>query len=377
MSDIFKTIIIGAGPGGLNAGRYLEEALILDQKKEIGEPVQCGEGISKESLERQRIKPDPSWISAVIDTTQFISPSGKKVEIEGKESGFIIDRVLFEKFLASQSKAGVLLEKRVVDVSLKNGIWEVKTEKGEVFKSKYLIGADGSFSIVRNKVFNEKLELLPTLEYLVELEKEIPTSIMRLYFDREKFPSGYAWIFPKSKKTANAGLGGEKNLKEGFKYLMEDIVKKEFGNYKLLKNKSGVISWGGAKIKLFKNNAFLVGDAGGLVDPIFGGGMNNAMISGKIAAECINSGKANLYEKKIKSLPFFSKDLLLAQEILYSLPNPVLDELTEIEIKSILSTTSVFSILSQFLSKLALRKNFLKVLKLFLILKKNIGSFAV
>jgi len=377
MSDILKTIIIGAGPGGLNAGRYLEGALILDQKKEIGEPVQCGEGISKESLERQRIKPDPSWISAVIDTTQFISPSGKKVEIEGKESGFIIDRVLFEKFLASQSKAGVLLEKRVVDVSLKNGIWEVKTEKGEVFKSKYLIGADGSFSIVRNKVFNEKLELLPTLEYLVELEKEIPTSIMRLYFDREKFPSGYAWIFPKSKKTANAGLGGEKNLKEGFKYLMEDIVKKEFGNYKLLKNKSGVISWGGAKIKLFKNNAFLVGDAGGLVDPIFGGGMNNAMISGKIAAECINSGKANLYEKKIKSLPFFSKDLLLAQEILYSLPNPVLDELTEIEIKSILSTTSVFSILSQFLSKLALRKNFLKVLKLFLILKKNIGSFAV
>ena len=377
MLNIFKTIIIGAGPGGLNAGRFLEDALILDQKKEIGKPVHCGEGISKVSLEKQGIKPDPSWTSAIIDITQFISPSGKKLEIKGKESGFIIDRVGFEKFLASQSKAEILLGKRVVDVKLKNGIWEVKTEKGEIFKSKYLIGADGSFSIVRSKVFNEKLRLLPTLEYLVELEKEIATSIMRLYFDQERFPSGYAWIFPKSKKTANIGLGGEKNLKEEFSYLMERIVKKEFGNYKLLENKSGVISWGGAKIKLFKNNAFLVGDAGGLVDPIFGGGINNAMISGKIAADCINSGEANLYEKKIKSLPFFSQDLLLAQKILYSLPNPVLDELAEIEIKSILSTTSVFSILSEFLSKPALRKNFLKFLKLFLILKKNIGSFAV
>ena len=366
MSDIFKTIIIGAGPGGLNAGRYLEDALILDQKKEIGKPVQCGEGISKASLERQGIKPDPSWISAVIDTTQLFSPSGKKIEIVVKESGFIIDRVLFEKFLASQSKAKILLEKRVIDVKLENGIWEVKTEKGEIFKSKYLIGADGSFSIVRSKVFNEKLELLPTLEYLVELEKEIPTSIMKLYFDREKFPSGYAWIFPKSKKTANIGLGGERNLKEEFSYLMENIVKKEFGNYKLLENKSGVISWGGAKIKLFKNNAFLVGDAGGLVDPIFGGGMNNAMISGKIAAECINSGKANLYEKKIKSLPFFSQDLLLAQEILYSLPNPVLDELAEMGIKPVFS---------RFLLKPVLRRNFLKILRLFLILEKNAGSF--
>jgi len=364
--DIYKTIIVGAGPGGLNAARFLEDSLILDQKTEIGKPVQCAEGISKESLERQEIKPDPAWISAVIDVVQLFSPAGKKIEIQGKTLGFILDRVGFEKFLASKSRAKILLEKRVVDVKLENGFWEVKTEKGEIFKSKYLIGADGPFSVVRNKVFDEKLALLPTLEYLVEVEKEIPTSIMKLYFDKEKFPSGYGWIFPKGKKTANIGLGGEKKLKEGFSYLMEEIVKKEFGNYKLLKNISGVISWGGAKIKLFKNNAFLVGDAGGLVDPVFGGGMNNAMISGEIAAECINSGEVELYERKIKSLPFFSSDLLSAQKILYSLPNPVLDELAEMGMKPVFS---------RFLFKPLLRKNFLKICKLFLILEKNAGSF--
>jgi len=33
---IYETIIIGAGPAGLIAGRYLKDALILDKKKEIG-----------------------------------------------------------------------------------------------------------------------------------------------------------------------------------------------------------------------------------------------------------------------------------------------------------------------------------------------------
>ena len=47
MERIFETIIVGAGPGGLTAGRYLKDCLILEQKEEIGKPVQCAEGLSK------------------------------------------------------------------------------------------------------------------------------------------------------------------------------------------------------------------------------------------------------------------------------------------------------------------------------------------
>jgi len=63
---VYQTIIIGAGPAGLIAGQYLENSLILDRKKKIGEPVQCGEGISRKVLEMQGIKPDPAWISCEI-----------------------------------------------------------------------------------------------------------------------------------------------------------------------------------------------------------------------------------------------------------------------------------------------------------------------
>jgi len=33
MKKVYQTIIIGAGPAGLIAGQYLEDALILDKKK--------------------------------------------------------------------------------------------------------------------------------------------------------------------------------------------------------------------------------------------------------------------------------------------------------------------------------------------------------
>lgn len=367
----FDTIIVGAGPGGLMAGRYLNDALILDQKEEIGKPVRCAEGISREDLERQKIKPDKNWISAFIDAIQLVSPSGKIIKIGKKNIGFVLKRELFEKFLASECRAEIKLKKKVVNVELENNLWKVETKDGEIFLSKYLIGADGPFSIVREKIFKEKVELLPAIEYLIELEKEIDTSVMKIYFDQEKFPLGYAWIFPKGRKIANIGLGGERNLKERFDYFLEAIVKKEFGNYKFLENRSWVIPWKGAKIKIFRDNAFLVGNAGGLVDPVFGGGINNAMVSGKIAAECILSKKPELYERKIKSLPFFNSNLLLAQKILYSFSNPVLNEIAEIlEKKGILYLKTIPAFF-ELLSKCHLRKKIFKILKLFLILEKN------
>ncbi len=374
-NNVFETIIVGAGPAGLIAGKHLKNSLILDGKKEIGYPVQCAEGISKESLLSQGIKPDQAWISSVINTIEIVAPSGKKVSLGGEELGYIIDRPLFEKHLAQQCQTEIRLENKVVDFKKQGDVWEVYTDKGGVFKSKYIIGADGPLSVTRAKLFQEKIEILPTIEYLVELEKEINPSVMRMYFDKEKFPEGYVWIFPKKNNKANIGLGGKRELDKRFQYFMDEMVKPEFGNYKLLENRSGTITWGGARIKLFKDNVFLVGDAGALIDPILGGGMNNAMVSGRIAAECINSNSPQDFEKRIKELPYFSSELITAQEILYSLPNPVLNEIIEVMQDKEISQLKNISSLKSFLSKPNLRSRAFSLLRLFSILLKNGISF--
>jgi digeranylgeranylglycerophospholipid reductase len=371
MGKTFETVIVGAGPGGLTCGRYLDDALILDQKEEIGKPVQCAEGLAKNFLDRFNIQPDPDWISATIDNTQIILPNGKSINLKVKEGSYVLDRVNFEKFLAGLCRAEIQLQKRVADIEKEGEFWQVKTQEGEVFRSKYLIGADGPLSIVRKKVFQEKVAVYPCLEYLVETGKKVDCSTMKIYLDQERFPLGYAWIFPKSKNRANIGLGseGKTNLNKQFEDFMENTIKRELGNYKLLKNISGIVPWEKKPIELAKDNALLVGDAGAMVDPISGGGIGNAMIAGEQAAKSILSKDINSYPERIKFLSCFNKDLFSAQKILYLFDNKVLNEIGEILEKAggDIFYFKNFSALPNFLIKPNLRKNIFKFLKLLFI----------
>lgn len=373
MERIFETIIVGAGPGGLTAGRHLDDALILEQKSEIGKPVQCAEGLAKKFLDQLGIQPDPSWISATIDNTQIILPNGKVINLRIKEGSYVLDRVNFEKFLASQCLAKIQLQKRVVEIEKEGDIWYVKVQTGEVFRAKYLIGADGPLSIVRRKVFQEKVAVYPCLEHLVEVEKEVDCQTIKTYLDQERFPLGYAWIFPKSKNRANIGLGseGKKNLNKQFEDFTENTVKKELGSYKLLENISGIVPWEKKPLKLVKDNALLVGDAGAMVDPISGGGIGNAMLAGEEAAKAILAKDVDFYPERIQWLSCFNKDLFSAQKILYTLDNQTLNEIGEILEKAngdILYFKN-FSAFPNFLLKPNLRKNIFNFLKLFSIYK--------
>ncbi len=378
MKKIFETIIVGAGPGGLTCGKYLDDALILEQKEEIGKPVQCAEGLAKHFLDRFGIRPDPNWISATIDESQMILPNGKTANLLIKEGGYILDRVNFEKFLASQCQAEIQLQKRVEEIEKKGEVWQIKTQNGERFESKYLIGADGPVSIVRRKVFQEKVAIYPCFQYLVEVEKEVDCQAMKLYFDQERFPLGYAWIFPKSKNTANIGLGsgGGIDLKAQLEDFMENTIKKELGDYRFLKNISGVIPSRKEPIKLVKGNAILVGDAGAMVNPITAGGIGNAMIAGEQAAKCILSKDIDAYPSKIKSLSCFDERLISAREVLYSLDNKSLNEIGEILEKAggDIFYLKSFSAFPDFLSKPNLRKNIFKFLKLILIYRNYTRS---
>ena len=373
MKNFFETIIVGAGPGGLSCGRHLDDALILEQKEEIGKPVQCAEGLAKYFLDRLDIRPDASWISATIDDSQTILPNGKSAGFSAKEGGYVLDRIKFEKFLAGRCRAKIQLKKRVVEIVREGDLWQIKTQDGEKFESKYLVGADGPVSLVRRKIFHEEVEIYPCLQYLVELEKEVDCRTMKLYFDQERFPMGYAWFFPKSKNTANIGLGsgGRLDLQAAFKDFMDNTVKKNLGDYRFLKNISGVIPMAKKPIKLVKDNAFLVGDAGAMNDPITAGGIGNAMVAGEQAAKCILAKDIDSYPSKIESLSCFNRGLFLAQEIIYSLDNKSFNEVGEILEKSgkDIFYFKSFSALPDFLSKPNLRKNLFKIIKLILIYK--------
>jgi flavin-dependent dehydrogenase len=63
----------------------------------------------------------------------------------------------------------------------------------------------------------------------------------------------------------------------------------------------------GLRPKLYEDNVFAVGDAGGIVDPISGKGIPYAMMSGQFAIDAINTGEKR--DKPDKLGMFYEKSL--------------------------------------------------------------------
>ncbi|MGB9598497.1 MAG: NAD(P)/FAD-dependent oxidoreductase [Minisyncoccales bacterium] len=367
--NYYQTIIVGAGPGGLSAAKFLKDFLILEKKEEIGKPVQCGEGLADYFFKIMELEENAPWVSIKAQKTEIILPSKKKIFIP--DTIYVIDRVGFEKDLAKNILPHLKTKAEVVNIERENEEWKITTKEKEVFYCQYLMGADGPASIVRRKVFKKSLDLFPCLEYFMETEKELTLESVKIFLDLERFKYGYAWIFPKSKNTANIGLGGKFELKKEFEKFLENEVKEICGKVKFLSNKSGVIPIGGQTISLFKNNAFLVGDAAGLADPLTGGGIGNAMISGRLAAKLILENRVQEYDKTIKNLPFFLPSLLKASSIFYSMNNEIIEQLADFlerkklnffKLENLQHLFSLFKIES-------FRKNWKKMLELFFIYK--------
>ncbi len=375
MKNYYETIIIGAGPGGLIAGQKLDNSLIIDKKKNIGEPVQCGEGISINALQMQEIKPKEEWISSMIHIVERVVPSGKSFgTYHENPSGYVIDRIAFEKDLAKNVKSKIKLETEVTDIKKEEKFWRITTKNGKVFKSKYIIGADGGNSIVRRILFpenQEKIDFFPGIEYSVEVEGTMETDRVKMFFDNEKYDHGYAWIFPKSKNMANIGLCGKGIRMSDFEDFMENIVTKKYGNYKLIKNKSGVIPILNDEVKIFKENVVLIGDAAGFADPFFKGGMNQSMISAKIAAECIEKGNFDDYENEIKKMPFAQRDVFKASQIFYSFENKVYNEIADLLENRSFSYLETNKGKMDFISRPILSQNMNKLLKFFNVWQKT------
>jgi len=374
MDKYFQTIIIGGGPGGLIAGSYLEDALIIEQKKEIGKPIQCI-GISTKALERQGLKPDRFWAKSIINKIERVMPNGKILGRVKEPFAYIVEKRSFEKFLSKDIKAKLMLNQKVSDLFFKNDRWNVKTKSGEFFQSKYVIAADGFDSVVRKTLFPEfegGIDLSFGLEYVLEFSKKIDPRIIRMYFDNKFFKNGYGWIFPTSDLSANVGVGGsDNNLSKLMDEFLDRKIINDYGKFRLLNKSFGVTASRKNNFPFFKSNVFLVGDAAGFNDPLFKAGTNQAMISARLAAECIINNKVNDYNKKISSLPFAKQISKKNSDIFYSLDNEILEALGDMLEGRGFSYLNRPNYLAKLFTNKTTRKDIIKLLYFFIIWNRN------
>lgn len=304
----YDVVVIGAGPAGLMAARELAKNninfLVIDSKKEIGVPLKCGEGIREKGFVELFGKGNYSFIKNRVDTIKIIY---EKLERTIHAPYLELDRVEFEKWLAEPVKKRIKLRTRCKDVSVENDYAEVITDKG-VFKADCVILAYGCDFRIQQKhhLTKKKPRMFICYGGIFENHKLDPNKLY-FFFDNKYF-CGF-WVFPKDKKTANAGVSVELKDGRGIRELFYALAKKYGFVLKEISNFSGVYPSSGPIEKTHSNRLLVCGNAAGMIHSGTGEGIYYALKSGKIAAETVvkghrlkrfDRGFLKLYEKRWK-----------------------------------------------------------------------------
>ena len=298
-------LIIGGGPAGLIAAREAARAapdmsvVVLERDDAVGSPVRCGEGVGSAGL-AEFVSPGAGdapapWIARRITKVVFRSPDGTTVRVAEGDVGYILDRTRFEPALADQAmQSGARVCTRADAIGLSPGgfRWRVhvRTDDEEVeIRARVVIGADGvEGSVGRWAGIDTRVrarDMESCAQYVVEAD-DIDADAIVLHFGDRVAPGGYAWVFPKSTGSANVGLGilGLRASGRSALAWLDDYVAAHFPNAAISSRTVGGVIVAPTLRRIVADGLLLCGDAAHMINPLSGGGIVNAMKSGRLAA---------------------------------------------------------------------------------------------
>lgn len=301
----YDVVVVGAGPAGsITAKKAAEhglDVLLIERNQEIGVPVKCAEGVSKEI--KKFVTPDKRWICAEAKGANIYSPDGTKVVMGGEsmeEVGYVLERRIFDKFLASEAaRAGAEVSVKTEAYGLikengyAKGVYVRGMDENKRISARVVVGADGVESRVgRWAGIDTRLSphnICVGAEYLM-CNIEVNRDYSEFFVGSEIAPKGYAWVFPKGGDCANVGVGiggdtsGEKH--RAIDYL-KAFARDKFPEGKVVAEMYGAVPLSGPLNETVADGLILVGDAARQVNPITGGGITYAMHAGEMAGDVI------------------------------------------------------------------------------------------
>jgi digeranylgeranylglycerophospholipid reductase len=176
MNDV---IVIGAGPAGTACAKNLAEngfsVKVYDKRAEIGSPKRCGEGLSEASQNFTCVIPE-RCIAQKVKGSRMYPPNGRYVDAISPEGGFVLERKVFDKWLAEEAvKAGAQVQANTfVSCLLKDSKGCYAGVKGEFLgnefeeKAKVVVCATGAASPLRNQtlgVFSKASQIYSCIQF--------------------------------------------------------------------------------------------------------------------------------------------------------------------------------------------------------------------
>jgi len=292
-SRSFDLIVIGAGPaGGYLAGKVAKagyEVALVEEHREIGEPIQCGGLVTPRVFEYVDCK---ETIIGAVHGAELYSPSGRKLVIDGRDTeAVVVQRAMFDRAIATDAVrkgAHTFLGAQAQAARRDDGGVEVVIDQdGEPRKlrCKILVGADGVRSNVA-KWFNilRPKKIIPGFEVEMTGVRGDP-GFVKLFIGNEIAPGFFGWIIP-SGDTARVGLCvGQGNA---FAYLERMLTRPEVRQYTKGAQPILYIAGGiplGFPRRTYADNVLVVGDAARQAKAVSGGGIFTALTCSEFAAQ--------------------------------------------------------------------------------------------
>jgi flavin-dependent dehydrogenase len=302
-------VIIGSGPAGSGTALFLHardsalarEALILE-KAHHPRPKVCAGGLIPQVLRCLEELNVPLSVPNVVVHRAAVEVPGRTVAYEGEELCRVVRRDEFDHSLVTacrQRGLEVREGEKVLDLkSESNGI-RIETERGSYYAGA-VIGADGSGSLVRRRLFPQAPECVGRAVMCdVPLAQADWSGFQAARYDFifRSVPDGlrgYAWAFPcLIGDVPHVNLGVYSVDAEGSGALLRRILREELTRVgaPALPVKAFPVRWYAQRVPLAAPRVLLAGDAAG-VDPLMGEGISFCFEYGRRAAAAIARGFA-------------------------------------------------------------------------------------
>lgn len=301
-------LVVGAGPGGtaaaITAADRGLDVLVVD-KATFPRDKTCGDGLTAAALrllERLGLALDALPSHAAVAEAVVVSPSGRRVTLplpsDGALAGvvprFELDAALVD--LARRRDICVREGASLTAIAPQPDGVRAQLADGTAIDAPWVIAADGHYSAVRHLVAPERAPALGEWSAFRQYWRDVEDPRLWILLERDLLP-GYAWVFPLPGGRANVGLAVPRGpgvtgkvLKELWRGLpARPSLRAVLGTR--AEPEGPHRAWPiPARLDLdasTRGRILFVGDAAGVVDPMTGEGIAQALETGMLAADAV------------------------------------------------------------------------------------------
>lgn len=308
-----QVLIVGGGVGGSSTAFHMAKAgldVLMVEKEQFPRDKVCGDGIVQSVhplLKSMGVLDDLIDNGYKCTGTYFSDPRQEEAVYNYKEGDFAIaiPRMRGDDII---NKAAVASG---IDYLENYEVLEVITERGQaigvkgIFNGKLVdtyadivVLANGAHSMLSRQMGfyeeNPDYVFYGMRGYFEGIQGL--TDVIEFHYPHEMFmPAGYIWIFPMGKDKGNVGVFLTENALNTTGMTIEEVLwwwrdntrlgKTRLGNARIAGKLKGWRLPTGKHQKVHGAGVIAVGDAGNMIEPLYGGGFPHAVVAGTCAAK--------------------------------------------------------------------------------------------